>query len=122
MSLRKLVDQRRAAPPGFALRDGKLEKARRTTRASRRPRPTGSYAAAKFSGAEDPPAPLNLALLSVLFDRSTVPDDVFHKIVSFHGCLMPARPWLRVAYDRAASDDSEGDDSEGGGRDSDDRD
>ena len=43
---------------------------------------------------------------SVLFDRTTVPDDVFRRIVSYHGSLCPRRPWLEAARERGDSSDS----------------
>ena len=52
------------------------------------------------------PKPVDKALLSVLFDRTTVPDDVFRRIVSYHGSLCPRRPWLEAARERGDSSDS----------------
>ena len=97
LSLRKLVDQCRAAPPGFAISRGKLVRARRKMRGTREPRLHTGLMRDKTEG----PKPVDKALLSVLFDRSTVPDDVFRRIVSFHGCLCPRRPWLEAACARA---------------------
>lgn len=108
LSLRKLVDQRRAAPPGFAItKGGDLVRARRTTRESRRPR-QARRPQANPDDEDDAPKRLSyIAVLSVLFDRSTVPDDVFRRVVSFHGSLMPERPWLtRAIRDYLVEEDS----------------
>ena len=102
MSLRKLVDQCRAAPPGFTISRGKLVRARRTMRGTREPRLHMGLMCNK----SEAPKPVDKALLSILFDRTTVPDDVFRRIVSYHGSLCPRRPWLEAARERGDSSDS----------------
>ena len=102
VSLRKLVDQCRAAPPGFTISRGKLVRARRTMRGTREPRIHTGLMCNKSAA----PKPVDKALLSVLFDRTTVPDDVFRRIVSYHGSLCPRRPWLEAARERGDSSDS----------------
>ena len=102
VSLRKLVDQCRAAPPGFTISRGKLVRARRTMRGTREPRLHMGLMCNK----SEAPKPVDKALLSVLFDRTTVPDDVFRRIVSYHGSLCPRRPWLEAARERGDSSDS----------------
>ena len=72
MGMRKLVDQKRAAPPGYLLIKGEFVKPRRTSRAT---------------------TSVDAKIVSGLFDRTTLPDVCFKHIVSYMGSLEPRRPW-----------------------------
>ena len=74
MCLRKLVDQKRAAPPGYLLIKGEFVKPRRTSRAT---------------------TTVDAKIVSGLFDRTTLPDECFKKVVSYMGSLEPRRPWRK---------------------------
>ena len=76
MCLRKLVDQKRAAPPGYLLIKGEFVKPRRTSRAT---------------------TTVDAKIVSGLFDRTTLPDECFKKVVSYMGSLEPRRPWRKAA-------------------------
>ena len=84
MSLRKLVDQCRAAPPGFTISRGRSS-ARADSRGTREPRIHMGLMCNK----SEAPKPVDKALLSVLFDRTTVPDD---DVFRFSRSLCPRRP------------------------------
>ena len=78
MCLRKLVDAKRAAPPGYLLIKGQFVRPRRTSRAT---------------------SSVDAKVVEKLFDRTTLPDECFKNVVSYMGSLEPRRPWRR--YGRA---------------------
>lgn len=83
--LRALVDQHRAAPPGYLLIRGEFVKPRRTSRAT-------TFVVHTSFG---PPrrTKVDTGVISKLFDRATLPDVCFKAIVAFTGNLEPRRPW-----------------------------